>query len=70
MALMRTSVGTAIAVSLLHSAAMIASGLGIAWVVFRWLGLQALRATWFNLDKVWALCLIASGGAAIAMALE
>jgi len=28
-----------------------------------------LRATWFNLDKVWALCLMASGGAAIAMAL-
>jgi hypothetical protein len=69
MALMRASVATAIAVSLLHSAAMIASGLGIAWVVFRFLGLRALRSAWFNLDKVWAICLIVSGGAAIAMAL-
>lgn len=70
MALMRSSVGTAVAVSLLHSAAMIVSGLAAAWIVYRYLGLRALRSAWFNLDKVWALCLIASGTAALAMALS
>ena len=70
MALMRSSVGTAVAVSLLHSAAMIVSGLAAAWIVYRYLGLRVLRSAWFNLDKVWALCLIASGTAALAMALS
>lgn len=69
MALMRSGVGTAVAVSLLHSAAMIASGLAAAWIVYRHLGLGALRSAWLNLDVVWALSLIASGTAAVAMAL-
>jgi hypothetical protein len=36
----------------------------VAWIVYRHLGLRVLRvlrATWFNLDVVWALSLIASG---------
>ena len=70
MALMRSSVATAVAVSLLHSAAMIVSGLGAAWIVYRYLGLRALRSAWFDLDKVWALCLIASGTAGVAVALS
>ena len=69
MGLMRSSVGTAVAVSLLHTAAMIGSGLGVAWIVYRYLGLRALRSAWLNLDIVWALGLIASGLAAVAMAL-
>ena len=69
MALMRSNVGTALVVSLLHSAAMIGSGLIAAWVVYRYFGLRALRSAWFNLDVVWALSLIASGGVAVAMAL-
>ncbi len=69
MALMRSSVGTAVAVSLVHSAAMVASGLGVAWIVYRYLGLRALRAAWLDLDVVWALSLIASGAAAIAATL-
>ena len=70
MTLMRSSVGTAIAVSLLHSAAMIVSGLAAAWIVYRYLGLRALRSAWLNLDVVWAASLIASGAAAVAMALS
>jgi hypothetical protein len=70
MALMRSSVGTAVIVSLLHSAAMIASGAAAAWIVYRHLGLRALRTTWLNLDVAWALSLIASGGVAVAMALS
>jgi hypothetical protein len=70
-ALMRalgTSLAAALAVSLVHTTAMIASGLGVAWAVFRYLGLQALRAAWFNLDVVWALGLMISGAAAIVTA--
>lgn len=69
MVLMRASVGTAIVVSLLHSAAMMAAGLAAAWLVYRHLGLRALRSAWLDLDVVWALGLIVSGGAAGAMAM-
>lgn len=70
MGLMRTGFGIAVVVSLVHTAAMIASGLGVAWVVYRYLGLRALRAAWLNLDRVWAIGLIASGAAAVALALS
>ena len=69
MLLMRSDLATAVVVSLLHSAAMIGAGLAMAWVVYRHLGLRALRSAWLDLDVVWALCLIASGGAAVALAL-
>ena len=69
MRLMRSDLATAVVVSLLHSAAMIAAGLAMAWLVYRHLGLRALRSTWLDLDVVWALSLIASGGAAVALAL-
>ena len=69
MKLMRASVGTALMVSLVHTAAMIGSGLGAAWIVYRYLGLRALRAAWLDLDMVWALGLIAAGIAAVATAL-
>lgn len=68
MALMRSSVGVAVTVSLVHSVAMIGSGLGVAWVVYRFLGLRALRTAWLDLDAVWAVALIASGAAAVATA--
>jgi hypothetical protein len=69
MDLMRTGLGAAVLVSLVHTAAMIGSGLSAAWIVYRYLGLRALRAAWLNLEKVWALGLIASGGAAVMTAL-
>ncbi len=68
MQLMRTNLATAVAVSLLHSAAMIAAGLGMAWLVFRYLGLRVLRSTWIDLDLLWAISLMVSGAAALAMA--
>ena len=49
---------------------MVVSGLAAAWIVYRYLGLRVLRSTWLNLDVAWALSLIASGGAAVAMALS
>lgn len=69
MALMRSNVATAVVVSLLHSAAMIVSGMAVAWIVYRHLGLRVLRRAWLDLDIVWALCLIASGAAGMALAL-
>ena len=69
MQLMRSSVGTAVIVSLVHTAAMIASGLAVGWIVYRYLGLRALRSAWLDLDLVWALGLIVSGAAAIVTAL-
>ncbi|MCB2021074.1 MAG: hypothetical protein KDG44_09735 [Burkholderiaceae bacterium] len=68
MALMGANLGTAVAVSVLHSIAMIGAGLGTAWLFYRWLGLRALRAAWFDLDLVWALSLIAAGAAALVLA--
>lgn len=63
--LMRASLGTALAVSLVHTLAMIAAGLGLAWLVYRYLGLRALQRTWVNLEKVWAVGLMVAGGAAV-----
>jgi hypothetical protein len=48
---------------------MIGAGLGAAWVVYRYLGLQVLRTTWLDLDIVWSLGLVASGAAGVATAL-
>lgn len=69
MALMRSGLGTAVIVSLVHTAAMIASGLAVAWLVYRYLGLRALRAAWLDLDVAWALGLMAAGAAAIGTAI-
>jgi hypothetical protein len=68
MALMRLNIGTAVVVSLLHSAAMMFSGLAAAWLVYRHVGLRVLSKAWLDLDIVWALCLVASGSVAIALA--
>lgn len=67
-ALTDASLGTALMVSLVHTLAMIAAGLGLAWLVYRYLGLRLLQRTWLNLDRVWALGLMAAGGAALATA--
>ncbi len=59
--LMTGNLINAIAVSLVHSAAMITAGGVLAFVVYRWLGLQFLSKSWFNLDLVWALSLVLVG---------
>lgn len=62
MTLMGGNVGMAVAVSVVHAAAMIVSGGLIAWAVFKWLGPQFISKSWFNLDLVWAVSLILVGG--------
>ena len=59
--LMGGTVSTAVIVALVHTLAMTVIGGIIAAVIYFWLGLKFLSATWFNLDIVWALSLILVG---------
>ena len=67
---MAGSFAMAVSVSAVHTLAMIAGGGTIAWVVYRYLGLQFLRKSWFNLEAVWAASLIAAGAAGVWTALS
>lgn len=59
--LMAGNLQMAVAVSLVHAAAMVLSGGVLAILVHDWLGLRFIAQSWFNLDVVWALSLIAVG---------
>ena len=63
------NLGMAVLVSVTHSAAMIAAGGALAWLVYRHLGLKFLSQSWFNLDTVWASSLIFVGALSLAMTL-
>ena len=67
-ALVGASLAMALIVSVVHSVAMIAAGGGAAWLVYRYLGLQYLSRSWFNLETVWALSLILVGAIALSIA--
>jgi len=60
-ALMGQNVLTAFVVALVHTFAMTLAGGVLAIVIYLWLGLKFLSRTWFNLDIVWALSLVAVG---------
>ncbi len=59
--LMMQSLGLALLVAFLHTAAMVAAGGAAALAVHRWLGLRVLQRGWFNLDLVWAASLLLVG---------
>ena len=61
---------TAIAVSVVHTTAMILFGGIIAFTVHEWLGPKFISKSWFNLDIVWALSLILVGGIGFASAVS
>lgn len=67
--LAQSSVATAIVVATVHTLAMMLAGTGMAWVVYRYLGLRFLRRAWLNLDGVWGVSLVIAGAAGVAMAL-
>lgn len=67
--LMATNAGVAFAVALAHTVAMTLAGGVLAAGMYFWLGLKFLSRSWFNLDVVWALSLIAVGGLGIAHAM-
>jgi len=59
--LMRSGIATSLAVSAAHTIAMAAAGGAMAWIVYRWAGLELLRRAWLNLESVWAAGLIVTG---------
>jgi hypothetical protein len=50
-----------LAVAATHSIAMLAAGGAAAYAVHRWLGMNALRAGWLNLEWLWASSLVLVG---------
>ena len=58
-----------LAATAVHTVAMVAVAGAIALLVYRVLGLEVLRRGWVNLDLVWAVALIGSGAAALALSL-
>ena len=65
---MRGNLSDAIAVSIVHAAAMIVSGGIVAFAVHEWLGLKFISKSWFNLEVVWALSLILVGAIGVTSA--
>ena len=66
--LARSNVVTAVAVAAVHTLAMMLAGVGAAWAVYRYLGLQFLRRAWLDLDLVWGVSLVIAGAAGMALA--
>jgi len=69
-ALINGNLGMAVLVSSVHSVAMIAAGGGLAWSVYRYLGLKFVSRSWFNLDATWAVGLAVVGALSLAFSLS
>jgi hypothetical protein len=65
----RANLGIALLVAVVHALASVLAGIGIAWLVYRYLGLRFLRRAWLNLDAVWGASLVLAGAAGIALAM-
>jgi hypothetical protein len=46
----------------IHTLAMVATTAVVAAIVFEWLGLGLLRRAWVNVDLLWVLALLVTGG--------
>jgi hypothetical protein len=68
--LVNANLSMAVLVSVVHAAAMIAAGGGLAWLVYRYLGLKFVSRSWFNLDALWALSLILVGTIALVFSIS
>src|SRR5215475_9840751 len=68
--LINANPGTAVLVSLRDSAAMIAAGGTMAWLVYRYLGLKFVSRSWFDLDATWAFSLVLVGALSLAFSLS
>jgi hypothetical protein len=55
------SITTALAAAALHTATMLVTAGAIALLVTELLGLAVLRHAWLNVDRIWALTLLAAG---------
>lgn len=52
----------------LHTLAMLVVMGAVAWIVYRRVGLAALRKNWINFDLMWAVTLVVVGAIAVVMA--
>lgn len=66
---MAAGLAVALSVSLLHTLAMVAAGVAVAWLVYRYLGLRFLKQAWLNLDALWGASLVVAGAAGVMVAL-
>jgi hypothetical protein len=66
-ALIKTDLGMAVMVSIVHVMAMIAAGGFFAGLVYRYLGLKFVSRSWFNLDATWAVSLVLVGALSLAI---
>jgi hypothetical protein len=57
--------GLALAVAFAHTAALVAASGLLAWAIYRILGLELLRRSWFDLGRVWAGSLALTGALAV-----
>ena len=46
----------------IHTVAMVATTAVVAAIVFEWLGLALLRRAWVNVDLLWVVALLVTGG--------
>ncbi|QEL23724.1 hypothetical protein FQV39_14860 [Bosea sp. F3-2] len=59
--LINSSFDVALLVCLVHTLVLfVAAGIS-AWLVYRYLGLKFISRSWFNLDAIWAMSLVAIG---------
>lgn len=61
--------GFVLAVAVAHTAALIAAGGSLACLAFRFLGLNVLRRSWFDLSRLWAGSLALAGAVGVWTAL-
>ena len=59
--LISSNFDTALLVGLVHTLALFAAAGASAWLAYRYLGLKFISRSWFNLDAIWALSLVAIG---------
>jgi hypothetical protein len=67
--LAQANMRTAVLVAVVHTLTAILAGIGMAWLVYRWLGLRFLRHAWLDLDAVWGASLVLAGAAGIVLVL-
>ena len=65
----QANLGTAMLIAVVHTVTTILAGIGIAWIVYRYLGLRFLQRAWLNLDAVWGASLVLAGAAGIGLSM-
>jgi len=65
--LARATPASALLVATVHSAVALLAGIGMAWLVYRYLGLRFLRSAWLDTDLAWGVSLVLAGVAGIGL---